>query len=199
VLTYNYFHAACVRDNMATLDRVLEKYAKSQDLMDQIRYTAESLSLRFDQWGEPYVSGPSLYFLIVAEVNFDAYTDPLGENEWPVERCQVVDNSLDDFTKVARDVAFSRDGAVIVTGDGTIQEQMVRVRSPSPAEVKDIDDLKHGDWMGTKHLSALETSLREDVLWGITLSEEDGRVTTFLNGTYQDYPREEIGGRWRPE
>ncbi|MFT4948498.1 MAG: diadenylate cyclase, partial [Natronomonas sp.] len=28
---------------------------------------------------------------------------------------------------------------------------------------------------------------------------ENGRVTTFLDGTYQDYPREEIGGRWRPD
>jgi DNA integrity scanning protein DisA with diadenylate cyclase activity len=52
--------------------------------------------------------------------------------------------------------------------------------------------------MGAKHMSALETSIREEVLWVITLSEEDGRVTTFLDGTYQDYPREEIGGRWRP-
>jgi hypothetical protein len=182
---------------MTSLDRVLKKYAKSQQLADQIRYTAESLSLGFDRWGEQYVSGPSLYFLVVAEVNFDAYTDPLGENEWPVDRCRVVGESPDAFTSVARDVAFSRDGAVVVTGDGTIQEQMVRVRSPSPDEVDGVGGLKYADWMGTKHMSALETSLREDVLWAVTLSEEDGRVTTFLDGTYQDYPREDIGGRWR--
>jgi hypothetical protein len=184
---------------MATLNRVLEKYATSQELMDQIRYTAESLSLSFDQWDEQYVSGPSLYVLIVAEVNFGAYTDPLGENEWPVDRCRVATESPEAFTKVTRDVAFSQDGAVVVTGDGTIQRQMVRVRSPSAEEIAEIDDLKYADWMGTKHMSALETSLRDDVLWAITLSEEDGRVTTFLDGTYQDYPREEVGGRWRPE
>ena len=184
---------------MATLNRVLEKYATSQELMDQIRYTAESLSLSFDQWDEQYVSGPSLYVLIVAEVNFGAYTDPLGENEWPVDRCRVATESPEAFTKVTRDVAFSQDGAVVVTGDGTIQEQMVRVRSPSAEEIAEIDDLQYADWMGTKHMSALETSLRDDVLWAITLSEEDGRVTTFLDGTYQDYPREEVGGRWRPE
>jgi hypothetical protein len=85
-----------------------------------------------------------------------------------------------------------------VTGDGTIQEQMVRVRSPHHAEVPGVAELEYPDWMGTKHMSALETSLRQNVLWAITLSEEDGRVTTYLNGTYQDYPREEIGGRWRP-
>ena len=184
---------------MEALDRVLRRYATSQDLMDQIRYTAESLSLEFDRWDEQYVTGPSLYVLIVAEVNFDEYTDPLGDNGWPVDRCRVVGDSPDVFTEVARDVAFSRDGAVIVTGDGTIQEQMVRVRGPYPGEVDDIADLEFPDWMGTKHMSALETSLRDDVLWAITLSEENGRVTTFLDGTYQDYPREEIGGRWRPE
>lgn len=184
---------------MDPLEQVLNKYATSQNLMDQVRYTAESLSLGFDRWGEEHVSGPSLYLLIVAEVNFDAYTDPLGSNTWPVDRCRLATESIDAFTRVARDVAFSRDGAVVMTGDGTIQEQMVRVRSPSPDEVAGMEDLEFPDWMGTKHMSALETSLRDDVLWAITLSEEDGRVTTFLNGTFQDYPREEIGGRWRPD
>ena len=183
---------------MDALDQVKKKYATSQALMDQIRYTAESLSLQFDRWGEQHVAGPSLYFLIVAEMSFDGYTDPLGANKWPVKRCKIVTESLDTFTEVARDVAISRDGAIIVTADGTIQEQMVRVRNPARQTVSGIDDLNHAEWMGTKHLSALETALREDFIWGITLSEEDGRVTTFLDGTYRDYPRDEIGGRWRP-
>ncbi|WP_318570455.1 hypothetical protein [Salinigranum marinum] len=184
---------------MEELDRVLGRYATSQELMDQIRYSAESLSMGFDQWGEQYVSGPSLYLLIVAEISFDEYTDPMGGNRWPVERCQVVTDSPEAFTRVARDVAFSRDGAIVVTGDGTVQEQMVRVRSPSREYIEKFDKLEYAEWMGAKHMSALETSIREEVLWVITLSEEDGRVTTFLDGTYQDYPREEIGGRWRPE
>jgi DNA integrity scanning protein DisA with diadenylate cyclase activity len=75
---------------------------------------------------------------------------------------------------------------------------MVRVRSPAATDADDADDLDYPDWMGTKHLSALETSARNGVLWAVTLSEEDGRVTTFIDGTYQDYPREDIGGRWRP-
>ena len=44
---------------MPTLDRVLEKYATSQELMDQVRYTAESLSLSFDQWNEQYSAVPA--------------------------------------------------------------------------------------------------------------------------------------------
>jgi hypothetical protein len=184
---------------MEELERVLSRYATSQGLMDQIRYTAESLSMEFDQWDKQYVSGPSLYLLIVSEINFDSYTDPMGDNRWPVERCRVVTESPDVFTEVARDVASSQDGAVVVTGDGTVQEQMVRVRSPSREYIEAFDKLEYADWMGAKHMSALETSIREEVLWVITLSEEDGRVTTFLDGTYQDYPREDIGGRWRPE
>lgn len=184
---------------MEELDSVLSKYATSQDLLDQIRYTCESLSLGFEHWGDQYVTGPSLYILVIAGTNFDEYTDPMGDNRWPTERCEVVTESPDAFTRVAGDVAFSRDGAVIVTGDGTIQEQMVRVRSPNRADIEEFDKIEYADWMGSKHMSALETSLREGVLWVITISEETGRVTTFLNGTYQDYPREEIGGRWRPE
>ncbi len=184
---------------MEEIDQVLKKYATSQDLMDQIRYVAESLSVEFDRWDEPYVSGPSLYFLLVAETDFEEYTDPLGENTWPTDRCKVVFDSPEAFRRVAEDVSFSRDGGIIVTGDGTIQQQMVRVRSPSQDEISAVRDLKFPDWMGTKHMSALETSLRENVLWAITLSEENGRVTTYLDGTYQDYPREDIGGRWRPD
>ncbi|MFC5367848.1 diadenylate cyclase [Salinirubrum litoreum] len=183
---------------MTDIDRVLERYATSQELMDQIRYTAESLSLGFDRWDEPHVSGPSLYFLVVADLDFGEYTDPLGANRWPVERCRVVTDDAEDFTRVAGDVAFDCDGAVVVTGDGTIQEQMVRVRSPATTELASAEELDYPDWMGTKHLSALETSTREGVLWAVTLSEEDGRVTTFIDGTYQDYPRDRIGGRWRP-
>ena len=183
---------------MEELDRVLKKYATSQDLMDQIRYVAERLSVEFDKWNDQYVSGPSLYFLVVAETDFEAYTDPLGENIWPTDRCKIVHDSPEAFRRVAEDVAFSRDGAIIVTGDGTIQRQMVRGRSPNRAEVPAVEELEYPDWMGTKHMSALETSLRKNVLWAVTLSEEDGRVTTYLDGTYQDYPREEIGGRWRP-
>jgi diadenylate cyclase len=174
-------------------------YETSQELMDLLRYTCESLSLGFDRWNEQYVSGPSLYFLVVADVDFEQYTDPLGANKWPIDRCGVVSESAEPFIDVAQDVAFSCDGAVVVAGDGTIQEQMVRVRSPDADELEEASQLSYADWMGTKHLSAAEISTRDEVLWAVTLSEEDGRVTSFLNGSYQDYPREDIGGRWRPQ
>jgi hypothetical protein len=184
---------------MGNRDPSQVNYETSQELMDLLRYTAEKLSLEFTRWDEEFVAGPSLYFLIVADVDFDAYTDPLGANEWPTERCGVVSEAGRTFVDAAREVAFSCDGAVVVAADGTIQRQMVRVRSPDPRDSGRTNTVNYPDWMGTKHLSALEISTREEVLWAVTLSEENGRVTTFLDGDFQDYPREEIGGRWRPD
>jgi hypothetical protein len=37
---------------MEELDQVLKKYATSQDLMDRIRYVAETLSMEFDKWDD---------------------------------------------------------------------------------------------------------------------------------------------------
>ena len=180
-------------------DPLRARYATSHELMDLVRYTAETLSLEFTRWGEPYVTGPGLYVLIVADIDYGEYTDPLGANTWPVERCRVVGDEPEAFLDAARDVALSRDGAVVIAADGTIQEQMVRVRNLDRAEADRGDGIVAADWMGTKHLSALEASTREQVLWAVTLSEEDGRVTTFLDGEYRDYERDDLGGRWRPE
>jgi diadenylate cyclase len=196
------FKKLCVQrlhEDMLNREQSRVDYETSQELMDLLRYTCESLSLGFDRWEEQYVSGPSLYFLVVADVDFEQYTDPLGANKWPIDRCGVVSESAEPFIDVAHDVAFSCDGAVVVAGDGTIQEQMVRVRSPDPDVLEETGQLSYADWMGTKHLSATEISTRDEVLWAVTLSEENGRVTSFLNGSYQDYPRKDIGGRWRPQ
>jgi hypothetical protein len=179
-------------------DSLRAEYATSKELMDLVRYVAETLSIEFDRWDEQYVTGPGLYFLIVADIDFGDYTDPLGANEWPIERCQVVSERPEAFLAAARDVAFTRDGAVVIAGDGTIQQQMVRVRNLDAAVEERGEEIVAADWMGTKHLSAMEASTRDQVLWAVTLSEETGRVTTFLDGEYRDYERDELGGRWRP-
>jgi DNA integrity scanning protein DisA with diadenylate cyclase activity len=33
----------------------------------------------------------------------------------------------------------------------------------------------------------------------VTVSEENGRVSVFRDGAYEDYERNELGGRWRPD
>jgi hypothetical protein len=178
--------------------RLPAEYTRVEELTDRLRFVAESLSVDFDRWEDRYVSGPSLYFVVVADVDLGAFVDPLGSNRWPVETCRVVTADPDDFHAAASEVATHRDGAVLVTTDGTIQEQMVRVRSPSAAAVERREGIAYAPWMGTKHLSAVEASARADVLVAVTVSEENGRVTVFRDGDYDDYERDELGGRWRP-
>ncbi|WP_152039614.1 diadenylate cyclase [Salinigranum salinum] len=173
-------------------------YATVPKLIELVTYIVESISLGFDRWDEPYVRGPSLYFVIVSGTHAREYADPLGENTWPVDVCRVVTEDLDSFVAAAESVAFERDGAVIVSADGTIQKQMVRIKSPGPGTIDDGDEIEYADWMGTKHLSAVESSVREEVLAAVTLSEETGRVTVFEDGEFMDFQRGELGGLWRP-
>ena len=116
------------------------------------------------------------------------FVAPMGTNRWPVENCATVFAETDTFLETARTVALSRDGAVVVHRDGTIAEGMVRVDQLSPGERRRTDELPHAGWMGTRHMSALETSIREEVIAAITLSEENGRVTVFTDGTFEDFP-----------
>ncbi len=182
-------------------DRVTERsltieHSKVDAVVDRLVAVAENLSTGFDKWNEQYVSGPSLYFVVIADAYYGSYTDPLGENRWPTDVCRTVTDDLDSFTTATRDVAFACDGAVIVTVDGTIQEQMVRVKTPAEVDAGESERVEYADWMGTKHLSAAEISTRQEVLATVTLSEENGRVTVFRRGQYTDRRRNEIGGRW---
>jgi diadenylate cyclase len=181
---------------MTDLDPLRVEYTTVTELIDFLKYAVESISLDFDRWDEEYVRGPGLYLVIVTGVHSGSYADSLGENTWPTDACRVVSEDLDSFVEAARTVGFTRDGAVIVSTDGTIQEQMVRVKSQS--SVEDNTTIDYADWMGTKHLSAIEVSVRAEVVAAITLSEEDGRMSVFQDGGYEDYQRHELGGVWRP-
>ena len=179
-------------------DPLRVEYTTVTELIDYISYAIESISLGFERWEEEYVRGPGLYFVLVTGVHSKAYADPLGENTWPVDDCRVVTENLDDFVEAARTVGHSRDGAIIISTDGTIQRQMVRIKSiGNSREETEGDAIESADWMGTKHLSAVEISVREEVVAAITLSEENGRMTVFTEGSYDDYQRDELGGEWR--
>lgn len=172
------------------------EHSKSGSIIRRLVDVSESLSAEFGKWDEQYVSGPSLYFVLVADANYDSYTDALGENKWPTETSRLVTGQLDAFVTATREVAFSCDGAIIVTVDGTVQEQMVRVKSSASPTVERREEIEYADWMGTKHLSASEISTRDEVLAAVTLSEENGRVTLFEGGKFTDNTRDELGGRW---
>jgi len=183
--------------SQSTDGSLVTTHAQTDQLVDRLVNVSESLSASFDRWEEEYVSGPSLYFVVVVDATYDEYADPLGTNRWPTDTCRVATDDIESFVTAVEQVAFSCDGAVVVMIDGTLQEQMVRIRSPSASEIEQDEEFDYADWMGTKHLSAVEVSTRTEVLTAVTLSEENGRVTVFEDGSYEDRTRDELGGRWR--
>ena len=95
------------------------------------------------------------------------------------------------FEKVGT-VVFTCDGVVMIYDDSTIEEEMGRIKQLFTDGREQNDNLPYAGWMRTRHMSALETSTREEILAAITLSEEDERMTIFTNGTFEDYPGKEL-------
>lgn len=165
-------------------------------IAERIKCCVEKISLGFAQWEDPHAHGPGLYF-VVERGPATACVEPMGANRWPVEDCVSVFASLDALSETAEKVASTCDGAVVVHNDGAIEEEMVRMKQLSTAEREQIDGLPYAGWMGARHMSALETSTREEICAVITLSEEDGRMTVFTDGTFEDYPHDEMGTEWQ--
>ena len=172
-----------------------------QELIDCLLHSLESISLNFDRWGEQYVKGPGMYIAVVTGPSVAAFADPMGDNTWPTDRCRDVCMNLDTFYETAQQVAMNCDGAVVVSVDGVVQQQMVRFTDLMPGELENVDpaDSEYEDWMGSRHMSALDTSRRPNVVSTLTLSEETGRVTIFESGSFETYRRSELGGEWNPE
>ena len=171
------------------------------ELVDCIRFTLEGISLDFGRWGEPYVTGPGAYVAIVTGPSIEAFADPMGNNEWPTDRCRVLRRNLETFFQTAWHVSLTQDGAVVVSVDGVVQSQMVRVRDLMPDEKGDLAPkaTEYEDWMGSRHMSALDASRRPTVVATLTLSEETGRVSVFRDGAIESLERTELGGVWNPD
>lgn len=175
------------------------RHRRIEEMIDVIRYCLESISLQFDRWDEPHVKGPGFYLAIVSGVSLTEYADPMGTNRWPTEICRTISDDIEPFYEAAARVASEADGAVLASIDGVLLPQMVRLKDLSHAEIEARigSPTPYEDWMGSRHMSALDTSLRDDVVATITLSEETGRVTVFCDGKFDAAERAEIGGRWR--
>lgn len=172
-------------------------HERVQELIDVIKFCLEDISLGFDRWDEPYVSGPGLYVAIVSSYSVGDYADPMGNNYWPINDCHDVLAEINSFHAVANEIARDRDGAVIISVDGVVQEQMVRFHNHSSNSTRLSEQpTPYTHWMGSRHMSALDISMRPDVVTTITLSAETGRVTLFEEGTYDTTPREELVDPW---
>ncbi|MFA9503432.1 hypothetical protein ACERIM_11735 [Natrinema sp. H-ect1] len=171
-----------------------------RELVDCLVHALESLSIDFDRWDEQYVKGPGMYVAVVIGPSVADFAYPMGDNTWPTDRCHDVCLDLDAFYETAREVARTRDGAVVVSVDGVVQEQLVRFTDLGPDELEsgkaDPDDPGYEDWMGSRHMSALDTSRRPNVVSTLTLSEETGRVTRFEDGSFVTTERGDLGGEW---
>lgn len=177
------------------LDFEYERHDGVRALIDGVRYCLEDVSLGFDRWQEPHAQGPGLYVAVVSGPSVRAFADPMGDDRWPVEESRAVSEDLTAFCEAARQVARTRDGAVVVSVDGVVAERMVRFRDPD-RDRADAPPVEYADWMGARHMSALDTSTRESVVTTLTLSAETGRVTVFRDGNYESRERDALAARW---
>jgi len=175
-------------------------HERVREVVDRLTYCAEHVSVAFDGWEEPHVKGPGLYFAVVADRDYGAYADPMGDNRWPREGCaSVFDEAA--FVDAVGTVSVEQDGGIVVAVDGEIEAQMVRFRDlgTRSGESDLVDDVSYEPWMGSRHMSAIETSVRPEVVATVTLSEETGRVSVFRDGEATSMRRHELGGEWRVE
>ncbi|EMA59104.1 diadenylate cyclase [Halorubrum lipolyticum] len=175
-------------------------HERVREIVDRLTYCAEHVSLAFDGWDEPHVKGPGLYFAVVADRDYGDYADPMGDNRWPRESCPTA-LAEDCFVETVESVSRQQDGGVVVAVDGEIEAQMVRFRDlgTRSEETDLVDDVSYEPWMGSRHMSAIETSVRPEVVATVTLSEETGRVSVFRDGDAESMERDELGGAWRAE
>lgn len=172
-------------------------HERVQDLINTIRSCLEDISLGFDRWDEAYITGPGLYFAIVSGHTVRNHADPMGDNHWPVNNCRDVLADVDRFYEVTKKVARSHDGAVVISVDGIVQKQMVRFYDHSSMSQTEHVPIQYADWMGSRHMSAADTSARPEVVTTMTLSAETGRVTLFENGDYDTRSREQLHHDWQ--
>ena len=171
-----------------------------RDVVDRLRYCAECISIDFEGWEEPHVKGPGLYFAVVSDRDYGAYADPMGDNRWPRSVCTSVFDE-ETLVETARTVSLERDGGIVVAVDGSIEPQMVRFRDLGTRSWESdlVDSVEYESWMGSRHMSAIETSVRPEVIATVTLSEETGRVSAFREGEAESWVRDEIGDPWRTD
>lgn len=163
-----------------------------EDLIARLIGHVEQIALQFDRWEHPHVFGPGLYLALVVGPSIDSYADPMGDNRWPDEAPVNVLADSDGFHEALDEIAYERDGALVISVDGVVLPQFVRFLSTDVDQSRD-----YADWMGSRHMSALDISTRQDVVATLTLSQESGRITVFKNGSYETTERTQLGAPWR--
>lgn len=161
-------------------------------LVAMLRYHLEEISLAYDRTTDQNRRAPGMYVAVVVGPSIEDYADPMGDNRWPEGGvCDPFEDS-DGFARAASEVAYSCDGAVVVSVDGVVNSQLVRFRS-----IDVSPEMGYEPWMGARHMSALDVSIRSDVIATLTVSQESGRVTVFEDGSFESVEWEALGRPWR--
>lgn len=175
---------------MATEEKATAGYGEDDrvsDWIDTMEEYMKQLSYEFDDYGEEHVKGPGLYVAFVSDYSLGDLGTPRDPNTWEsLDEDRYVDD--DELYDELKDVANEDDLAIVVWMNGKLHEYNVRFDTPD-----DKDDLNYESGMGSRHMSALEISSREEVVISMTLSEEEGTVTKFRDGEkFDELTREEI-------
>ncbi|MCL9818187.1 diadenylate cyclase [Natronocalculus amylovorans] len=171
------------------------------EIVDRVRYCLESISLSFSEWNSPRIKGPGVYIAVIADRQYGEYADIMGKNQWPISQCMSVYHE-DAFYDACETVCLECDGGVVIAVDGQIEPTMVRFRDLGTVPSENgsrIKTVNYKPWMGARHMSAIETSVRPEVIATITLSEESGRVSVFRDGEMESRSRQQIATEWRAD
>lgn len=155
---------------------------------------AQRMSYDYEHYGEADPDsdvsrkGPGLYVAFVSSSTISDIADQPNPNVWYDSEPRYVDD--DGLYPELRQVAQTQDQAVVIWMNGRVHEYNVRFLPPEPERRSDV---RYPDERGTRHQSAAETSIRDEIVMTLTVSEEDGTVMTFWDGAVdQTYERREI-------
>ena len=175
------------------LSIAFDTHERVRELIDRLTFYMESISLSFDAWDEdPRRYGPGLYLAVVVGPGYGSFADPMAKDAWPADPPPHPIEDEKPFFEQLTEVAYTCDGAVVLSVDGVVQPQLVRFRS-----LEEARDVEYASWMGARHMSAQEISTHPAVVSTLTVSQEDGRVTVFAHGKFSTTSRDTFGDGFR--
>lgn len=164
------------------------------------------LSYEFDNYGAetgqgPKVKGPGAYAVFPATYDISQFADSPESNPFrDLDEDQYLPADVGDYIPLEdrseiyeniKEIADSGDQAMVFWPNGKIDDSNFRFLDPRDEEImeKVSDQSDHS----TRHQSAAETSARPQVIETVALSEEDGTVTRYRDGSKErEYERDEI-------
>lgn len=179
-------------DDPPTLEISYGDHEVVKRLREQLRSYLEAVALGFDRWGEDRVFGPGAYVAIVIGPSLTRFADPMGNNRWPADAPTDLHADPDGCFEAFETTTYNCDGALVVAVDGIVFPQFVRFR-----DVDHPTSQSYADWMGARHMSALDVSAHPEVVATLTLSQESGRITVFQDGSYESTVYEQLGDPWQ--